>query len=89
LKVKEKAIKTNIKEGCSECSKDKEVEERRQRVDKVASLLKDIPYETQKHREDAILSFVKANLSTEEIEHIVAPGRPGYRTEWNKTRGVY
>ena len=74
--------KKKVKQGCEES-------ERRERVQKVAAILKEIPYETERLREDAILSFSKANLTIEEIDGLVNPLRPSYKTDFNKRIGVY
>ena len=83
MKVKEKSIK----EACED--KEKEVEERRQRVDKVASILEGVKYKTQAERGEAILSFVKSKLSEEEIEFLANTMKPDYRSNHARSAGVF
>jgi hypothetical protein len=85
LKVKEKAIK--IKEACE--WKDKEVEERRQRVEKIMDILSDIRYANTEARDAAVLFFSKSAMTTEEIERIMVPGKPDYLAAQIYKKGVF
>jgi hypothetical protein len=57
--------------------KDEEVQERRERVLKVAKVLEGIKYKTETEKANAIVSFAKSPLTIEEIAQIMAPGKPG------------
>ena len=71
-----------VKEGCSECSEDKNKEssmdERRERVEKVMDLLRDVHYKTEQEKDAAVISFVKSSMSISEIEFIASTLRPDY-----------
>jgi len=78
LKVKEK----KLKQACSECNdKDRRLE--------IAKILSGVQYKTKQDHEDAIESFFKCKLSIEEIEQLAKPLRPDYRTNFNKSTGVF
>lgn len=70
-----------------------EIEARRERVEKVIDLFQDVHYIHEKDREDAIISFTKANLTIEEIDMLVNPLRPSYYSDVKDSqisrRGMY
>ena len=82
MKVKEK----KLKQGCSECGAedktkevvDKAMQERRSRIDSITHVLEGVKYKSESEKAEAILSFAKSSLSTEEIEQIMSPGKPDY-----------
>ena len=77
-----KKVKDKLKNACEEA-------ERRERVEKVASILEGVHYKTETEKAEAIMSFSKANLSYEEIEQLVRPLRPDYMTGQISRRGMY
>ena len=82
----EKEVK--LKKACSEWS-DKPESERRERVNKVASILEGVKYKTESDKAGAIISFSKSKLSTEEIEFIANTMKPEYRSNAARSVGVY
>ena len=64
-------------------------QKRKARVEKVTQLLSGVHYKTQEEKNQAILSFSKANLSIGEIENLVIPlNRTIYKVKCIK-RGMY
>lgn len=92
-----------VKDACGECKDKNEVKEsnssmdeiraRRERVEKVIELFRDVHYVHEKDREDAIISFTKANLTLEEIDMLLNPLRPSYNSDVKESqisrRGMY
>lgn len=90
-----------IKEGCECKDKKKEskidtsmddIEARRERVESIQNLFKDIHYKTSEEKDSVILSFTKANLTIDQIAKLVEPFKPEYQafknSQLNK-RGLY
>ena len=91
-----------IKDGCECKDKNKEssnsIEEnkkifeemraRRERVEQVQDLFQNINYKTEEEKDQAILSFTKANLTIEEIEQLVKPLRSDYLAGQIYKKGV-
>lgn len=77
-----KQIKEKLKSSCAES-------ERKQRVESVSKILEGVKYKTPEEKEWAILSFAKSSLSEEQIERVVAPGKPNYMTDQLTKRGLY
>ena len=80
-----------VKQACSACSEDKEIQERKV---KVAHILKDVEhYKTKDMFEEAVDSFTNSKLSLEEIEGLAVRLRPDYLSRAkeymdNNTRAV-
>ena len=86
----------NVKEGCGECKEEVkesnsmgEIRERRERVEQVMELLEDVHYKTESEKDDAILSFTKANLTIDEIVKLVRPLRADYLSNNEREVGVF
>ncbi|MGC2426776.1 MAG: hypothetical protein WA421_07065 [Nitrososphaeraceae archaeon] len=62
-------------------------------MEKVIELFRDVHYVHEKDREDAIISFTKANLTLEEIDMLLNPLRPSYNSDVKENqisrRGMY
>ena len=84
---KEKKLK--LKEACPE--EDKAIQERRERVDKVASILEaaGLHWKTETEKAETILSFSKATLDYDEIKFLASTMSPDYRTNSARSVGVY
>ncbi len=75
--IKEKLVK-------SAC----EVSDRKARVEKVASILKTVPYKTESDRLEATLSFARSTLNEQEIAAVVKPLRSDYTEAQIYRRGI-
>ena len=90
MKVKEKVIK----EACSNTSsevEDKQVQELRDRTNKVAQILEaaGIHHKTETEKAEMTISFSKANLDYDEIKFLANTLSPNYRTSGARSVGVY
>jgi hypothetical protein len=83
LKDKEKEIK--IRSACDKTI-DAKVQER---VDSISKILEGVKYKTESDRAEAIASFSQSSMTTEEIERVMAPGKPGYLAGQVYKKGVY
>jgi uncharacterized protein YeeX (DUF496 family) len=66
-----------VKQACPD--EDKAVQERRERIEKVAQLLSGVHYKTETEKAEAIISFSKSKMELSEIEFIANTLRPDYR----------
>ena len=69
--MRTKGMNKKVKEACEES-------DRRERVERVASILEGVSYATDKDRQEAITSFTNAKLTLEEIEMLTRPLKAEY-----------
>ena len=77
-----KSKKEKLKSACEES-------DRKERVEKVASILEGVHYKTETDKAEAIISFSKANLTYDEIENLIKPLRSDYLEVQMSKRGLY
>jgi hypothetical protein len=90
LKEKEKLIK----EACSNSEaedKDKQTQELRDRAAKVASIFEaaGVLSKTETEKAERIISFTKSAMSLEEIAFLASTMSPDYKSNSNKSVGVF
>jgi len=66
-----------------------EQRDRRLRVEKIQEIVTGINYASEEEKSAAVLSFARANLTYQEISKIAETLKAGYRTDFNKSKGVY
>ena len=74
-----------LKSSCAES-------DRKARVEKVASLLKTVPYKTESDRLESTTSFARSSLTEGEIETVIKPLKPEYLESKNAQiykKGLY